>query len=378
MTPDQLKQRLPNAAFAFRGYNVTNLGRSGELLEDAAYGAIVRACLQKAGSVCSEVIARPVDLVDRVRRREETTLATYAEAIALIMAMERAQMELLREFFGVELTAAKVCFGYSLGEISAVAAAGVFDCYEAMRVPLAMAADCAKLADGVTLAIVFSRGTTLPLEHVQRICLEINQAGQGVIGVSALLSPNSILLMGQAETLDRFKLRLGEIGGPRVHLRKHTSVFPPLHTPIMWERNIPNRAGVLMHTMPEGFGVPNPPVLSLVTGTKSYDELNAREHMQRWVDHPQLLWDVVYATLGMGVDTVVHVGPEPNIIPATFSRLRDNVEAETRGSIHMRALTAVVQHPWIRPLLGSRTALLRALRVEQLNLEDFLLDNRPS
>ena len=69
------------------------------------------------------------------------------------------------------------------------------------------------------------------------------------------------------------------------------------------------------------------------------------------------------------------MGPEPNIIPATYSRLRDNVEAETSGSIRMRALTAVVQHPWIKPLLSDRTALLRAPLIEQVILEDWLLEN---
>jgi len=375
MTPEQLQKRLPDAAFAFRGYNVTNLGRSGELLAHPAYGPIVEESLRAAGEVCGDVISKPVDLVDLVRQQRATTLETYAEALALVVAMEKAQMRLLSEFFGIELRRARVCFGYSLGEIAAVAAAGVFDYFEALRVPLAMSADCAKLAEGVTLAVLFSRGATLPMDAVRWLCLEINQAGRGVLGISAQLSPNSILLMGQGDTLDRFKARMNDFAQERVHLRKNDKTFPPLHTPIMWQKNIPNRAAVIMHTMPDGFGLPNPPVLSMVTGKASYNEYNAREHMHRWVDHPQLLWDVVYETLKMDIETSVHVGPEPNIIPATYSRLRDNVEAETNGSIRMRALKTVVSHPWIRPLLRGRTALLRAPLIEQVILEDWLLEN---
>lgn len=375
MTPEQLKKRLPDSAFAFRGYNVTNLGRSTELLAHAAYGSIVRQCLSEAGKVCSDVISKKVDLVDRVRDHRATTLQTYAEALALVMAMEQAQLRLLSEFFGIEIRSARVCFGYSLGEIAAVSAAGVFDFYEAMRVPLAMSADCARLAEGVTLAVLFSRGATLPMDAIRWLCLEITQAGAGVLGISAHLSPNSILLMGQGDTLDRFKARIDDISQERMHLRKNTKKFPPLHTPIMWERNIPNRAAVIMHTLKDGFGVPHPPVLSMVTGKASYNEYNARDHMHRWVDHPQLLWDVVYETLKMDVETIVHVGPEPNIILATYNRLRDNVEAETSGSIHMRALKTVVQHPWIRPWLRGRTPLLRAPLIEQVVLEDWLLAN---
>ena len=78
----------------------------------------------------------------------------------------------------------------------------------------------------------------------------------------------------------------------------------------------------------------------------------------------------------MGIETVLHVGPTPNILPATFKRLRDNVEAQTRGSVGMRALSAVVHRPWLKALLPERTALLRATSVQQVILEDWLLDQQ--
>src|SRR5690242_13595495 len=94
------RERLTATAFAFRGYNVTNLGKSPELLAHPLYGQIVARHLNEASEICSAAVGRKIDLIDRVRRREETTLATYDEAIALIMAMELAQLHLLDEFFG--------------------------------------------------------------------------------------------------------------------------------------------------------------------------------------------------------------------------------------------------------------------------------------
>ena len=41
MNRDELREQLPHAALAFRGYNVTNLGRSRELLEHRLYGPTV-------------------------------------------------------------------------------------------------------------------------------------------------------------------------------------------------------------------------------------------------------------------------------------------------------------------------------------------------
>lgn len=373
MNLNELKARLESTAFAFRGYNVTNLGRSTELLAHQAYGPIVRQCLESASAVCATITGRSADLAGRVERREETSLNSYAEAIALVMAMEEAQIRILAEQFGIDMKQARFALGYSLGEITAVALSGVLEISDAMRVPLTLADDCAALAQDVSLAVLFSRGKLLPLNAIRKLCLEINQAGNGVIGISAILSPNSILLMGQVDTLDRLKDMMPQLPD-RVTLRKHDHKFPPMHTPIVWQRNICDRAAVLMQTLPGGLTEPQPKVLSLVTGKCSYTDVNARQILQDWTDHPQLLWEVVYEVLRSDVDTVIHVGPEPNIMPATFTRLKVDVEAETKGKLGMRALTSVVDHPWIKRLLPERTALLRAPMIKQIILEDWLLE----
>ena len=98
----------------------------------------------------------------------------------------------------------------------------------------------------------------------------------------------------------------------------------------------------------------------------------------QWIDHPQRLWDAVYETLATGIETVIHVGPAPNLIPATFNRLRDNVQAQLTGnslnSLGLRAMARAVRRPWLTALLPSRTALLRAPTVEHIILEDWLLE----
>jgi [acyl-carrier-protein] S-malonyltransferase len=120
-----LQDRLSNAAFVFRGYNVTNLGRSQELLAHHAYGPIVEHYLQEASQVASEMLNRKVDLVARVERGEETDLETYGDAVALIIGIEQAQLRLMEEFFDIDYAKARLSFGYSLGEIGALVAGGV-------------------------------------------------------------------------------------------------------------------------------------------------------------------------------------------------------------------------------------------------------------
>ncbi len=377
MDPRQLKARLPSAVFAFRGYNVTNLGRTAELLAHPRYRAIVAKHLDNASISASKVAGRGINLVDRVQRNEETSLETYADAVALIVAIEAAQVELLRRFFQIDIANARFCFGFSLGEIAALAVTGVIPFEDAVKIPVAFADDCVRLAADLTLGVLFCRAKPLPLDQLRRACVKVNQEGKGMIGVSAVLSPNSVLLMGQDDTLDRFKSQLEGVIDDRLHLRKNEHPWPPLHTPIMWQRNVPNRAAMLMATMGGGLSPPKPPVLSLVTGKPSYNDYNARDLLHQWTDHTQLLWDAIYETLAQGSDVVIHVGPTPNIIPATYHRLQDNVETQMKASLGLRAVSGMVGRPWLQALLPARTALLRAPLVQHVILEDWLLEHEP-
>jgi len=91
------------------------------------------------------------------------------------------------------------------------------------------------------------------------------------------------------------------------------------------------------------------PVLSMVTGSASYGEYNSREVMNQWVDHPQRLWDIVYKVLSEDIETVVHVGPAPNLLPATFRRLSNNIAAQMQGnglgSLGRRTISRLVRRP---------------------------------
>ncbi len=372
------RDRFGQVAVAFRGYNVTNLGRSTELLAHRQFGPTVERFLSEASAICSDAMRLPVDLVRRVRENRETNLETYHEAMALIVAVELAQLEILEEFFDFEFRRARMVFGYSLGELTAVIAAGVFEMQHALKLPLAVAADCVELADNVTMGVLFSRGPVLDFDEVKRLCLRINYEGAGVIGISSILAPNTVLLLGQYGTVDRFGQLMHDVMPKRVYLRKNKDQWPPVHTPLVWQRNIPNRVGVLAHTLPGGFTSPIPPVFSLVTGKASYNDFNVREILMQWIDHPQRLWDAVYETLACGAETVIHVGPGPNLIPATFQRLRDNVQAQLTGNslnkLGLRAMARAVRRPWLTAVLPSRTALLRAPAVEHIILEDWLLE----
>src|SRR6185369_8170134 len=133
---DDLKEHIANSAFVFRGYNITNLGKSAELLANTAYGPVVEHYLRDASRIVNDTLGIKADLVGRVERREEPGLEAYPETIAYIVAMEMAQLRLLDEFFGIDFAKVRMAYGYSLGEISALIAAGVMDMTAALQIPL--------------------------------------------------------------------------------------------------------------------------------------------------------------------------------------------------------------------------------------------------
>lgn len=372
-----LRAGIGTASLAFRGYDVTNLGRTPELLAHPAYGPLVRRVLGEASAVAAETLRRPVDLAARVEARAESSLGTFAEDVALIVAVELAQVGLLKECFGVDVAGAKQSFGYSIGELASVVIGGVFTMEELLPVPLACADDCAELAAETTLGVIFSRGPAIALKEVQDLCTEVSSEGKGMVGVSAYLAPNTLLVMGNGETLGLLEEAIPGRLPERTMLRRKPHKLPPLHTPLVWQKNIPNRAAVALYQIAGGRSAPRPKVVSCVTGSAHYDARNARDTLIRWVDHPQLLWDVISETLVSGVDLVVHAGPAPNLVPATFERLSNNINKQL-GNRYLQMIGHEVgsrmnRYAWLARLLPTRAALLRAPHVRHVILEDWLL-----
>ena len=66
-SPSDLRRRIRSAAFAFRGFDVENVGRGAELLDHPVYGPIVGRVLGEASELCSESIHVRVDLASHIR-----------------------------------------------------------------------------------------------------------------------------------------------------------------------------------------------------------------------------------------------------------------------------------------------------------------------
>ena len=312
--PTSRKRIQASTAFAFRGFDVENVGRSAELLDHPVYGPIVGRLLAEASDLCSESIHAKVDLEAHIRAGARTSLDFFPQDVATIVATELAQMTVLEECFGIPARDARLSFGYSIGELSALVWSGVFTLEQLLPIPLALAPECAELAADLTMGVLFTRGPALPMDEVERLCRGISSEGAGLIGPSAFLSPNTALILGQGDTIDRLDAAKGSLLNHKSHkvlLRRNPNHWPPLHSPLVWQRHIPDRTALALYKTGGGQKKPTPTLLSCVTGSASYDVENTRELLTDWTDHPQRLWDVIDRTLAMGIETVIHVGPGP-------------------------------------------------------------------
>ena len=90
------------------------------------------------------------------------------------------------------------------------------------------------------------------------------------------------------------------------------------------------------------------------------------------------LWDAINELLTIGIDLILHVGPEPNLMLATFQRISDNVNAQLNrwslnSSLGRRAMVGIVRRPWLTKVISSRAAILRTPFVAHVVVEDWLL-----
>ena len=360
-------------ALAFRGYNVTNLGRTRELLVDARYAGILSEELEYASRLATGFLEQPVDLVSVVREGIDLSETRYGEAVAFILAVEFAHYRFLREQCGVATEKCRLAFGYSLGEIAALVCGGLLPKESSYELPLCVAKDCHALMANARLAIIFSKQNTIPSLAIEQICLDISRETGETIAVSSQLSPNTLLVIGQGESPKELARRIKDLRLEGVVVRAKDNRFPPLHTPIMWQRHITDRVSLMLQKVKFADQPPSPPIFSMASGKVAYTPYNARENLRLWMDHPQRLWDAIDFTLSHSVEAVIHIGPDPNLIPSTYKRLCENITAQFQTNMGLRALSYAVERPWLQAIMPQQAFLLRAPSMRQVILEDVLL-----
>ena len=293
------------------------------------------------------------------------------------MAIESIQLALLRELFNVNYFDASFSFGFSLGEIGAVIAGGVFDLNSALEVLLPLADDCVALARDATLGVLFTRSRELALDDIRRLCLEVNQEGRGVVGISAQLARTrcsslankirSIVLWLGPKTRSTYTFIFARTitAGLRSTRRSCGKSKSPTGPPsgctpcrsFMQRRAARLFAGHRQLRLHAG----QTPANCSANGSTIHSD-SGMPFMKRWFPASQPCYT---SALGR------------TLFLLRLSVYSANVISQTQESRSLRALSAAVRRLWLRRLLPHRAALLRAPFIKHVILEDWLLDNSP-
>jgi [acyl-carrier-protein] S-malonyltransferase len=217
---------------------------------------------------------------------ENTQPAIFTVSVAAFRAMQEA---------GVDAPA--FVAGHSLGEYSALAAAGSLSLGEAVRTVRARGRymqEAVPVGTGAMAAVIGGN-----LEAIERICAEAR--GDQVCSIANINAPNQVVIAGNTEAVDRAVELLSGVARKVVKLK----VSAPFHCALMK----PAQDRLARDLAELSFNQPAMPVVTNVDAraTTAPDEL--RDALVRQVSAPVLWVESMQLLMSHGVDTFVEVGP---------------------------------------------------------------------
>ena len=188
--------------------------------------------------------------------------------------------------------------GLSLGEYSALHAAGVFTAKQAVELTAFRGAAMAKAAEGIESAM--TAVLMLGREELTRCCKEAADAG--VVRICNYNCPGQLVIGGEKAAVDRAG-ELAKAAGARRLMPLRVS--GPFHTPLM------ATAGEALKTRfeTEVFGQMQFPVLFNCIGREMGEEDTIPALLVRQVQESVYMEDTIRRLAELGVDTVIEIGP---------------------------------------------------------------------
>lgn len=191
-----------------------------------------------------------------------------------------------------------VAAGLSLGEYSALHAAGVFDAKTAIELAAFRGSAMEQAAAGLDCAMTAVLG--LERERLQTACAQA--AGQGVVAIANYNCPGQLVIGGERAAVDQAALLAKEAGARRCLPLK---VSGPFHTPLM----APAGAALAARFQNMQFAPLNIPVVFNCLGDVMGQDDTIPELLVRQVQSSVYMEDSIRTMAGMGVDALVEIGP---------------------------------------------------------------------
>ena len=194
------------------------------------------------------------------------------------------------------LEAPAMAAGHSLGEFSALAAAGAMDFEDALRLVAVRASAMQKCCEKVpgTMAAVIK----LPTETVEEICASC----AGLVIPANYNSEGQIVISGEAEAVAEACAKMKEAGAKRALPLAVSGAF---HSPLME----PARLELAEAIDKTPFQVPVCPIYQNVTALPSTDPEVIKDNLLRQLTSPVRWTQTVQNMVADGADSFLEIGP---------------------------------------------------------------------
>ncbi|MCC6509575.1 MAG: ACP S-malonyltransferase [Pirellulaceae bacterium] len=264
----------------FPGQGSQEIGMGRALLDKfASARAVLELAEQSSGIPLGEIIQRGPES----RLTQTNTLQPALVAISL------GYVELLRESGAIPLAVA----GHSLGEITALYAAGVITLADAIRLGVERGRLMNEAAEGGMTAV-----KDLAPEKIEEILAGVTN---GIVVVANYNARSQTVISGDINALDEVALLLTAAGGTCVKL----NVSGAWHSPLV--KQAAEQFETILDTV--HFDTPSVPLVLGVTGQVAEDAEQIRAVMKKQIVSPVRWTKVTETLLTLGADKFLEVGP---------------------------------------------------------------------
>jgi [acyl-carrier-protein] S-malonyltransferase len=282
---------MGNLALVFPGQGTQFTGMGRDLYAEFKS---VREIFDRAGASLGFDLARlcfegPQEALDMTVNTQTT-----------ILTLEVAVYTLCKEFLP---TSPRVAAGHSLGEYSAIYAAGAISLDDLFPLVYARARyhqDAVPVGSGAMAAII-----GLDDEELRRICREVAKEDE-VVTVSVLNAPRQMSISGHTAAVERVMAAAKEIKSTIV-IKLPISV--PCHCRLLQTAS-ESLAGNLSRVT---FGDFQIPVIPNCDPDALYTPENARDLLRRQIVSPVRWQETIEKMAAMGIDTILEIGPKKTL-----------------------------------------------------------------
>lgn len=300
--------RIPNTAFIFPGQGSQSLGMLAELAE-LHPGVRETFAEASAGAGVDLWVLSQNGSEQMLNRTEYTQPALLAAGVAVWR---------LWQAHGGAVPARLA--GHSLGEYTALVAAGVISLHDAAHlVRIRGQAMQASAPEGIgAMAAVLGADDAL----VEEVCREVS--GDHVVAPANYNSPGQIVIGGHVQAVDAALAKLAERG---VRKAVKLAVSVPSHTPLM--REAANRVAEAMNAY--AWHAPKIPVVQNVDAKIHADIAAIRDALVRQLYLPVRWTGCVQALVGAGATRIAECGPG-RVLTGLVKRIDKSIDGRALGT----------------------------------------------